>query len=71
MAERKVLGQDLHDVGVDVGILGIEVSVDGSPGSVGVAKRERKKKQLSTERGQHEGMRLHPGVKAINKPTAR
>lgn len=68
MAEGKVLGEDLHDVGVDVGILGSEVGVDRISGWGGAKK---KKIQLSTRRGQHESMRLHPGVKAVNKQTAR
>lgn len=35
MTEGKVLSEDLHDVGVDVGVLGSEVGVDGGPGWVG------------------------------------
>lgn len=69
MAEGKVLREDLHDVGADVGILGSEVGVDRSSGWGG--DKEKKKIQLSTRRGQHESMRLHPGAKAVNKQTAR
>lgn len=42
MAEGKVLAEDLHDVGVDVGILGGEVDVDRSPGWVGGGRDKEK-----------------------------
>lgn len=46
MTEGKVLGEDLHDVGVDVGVLGSEVGVDWSPGWVGGARRKKKEKTI-------------------------
>lgn len=42
MAEGKVLREDLHDVGVDVGILGSEVGVDRSSGWGGGDKEKKK-----------------------------
>lgn len=43
MAEGEVLGENLHDVGVDVGVLGSEVGVDWNPGCVVEARRKKEK----------------------------
>lgn len=43
MAEGKVLREDLHGVGVDVGVLGSEVGSPGRVGGEGQGKRKENK----------------------------